>query len=66
MSYRTIKVRTYEFQHGLLHLKKSVAESLTMKEVIAQFGEGKGDLVDMWDDSLYLTYFNSLGEFTEQ
>lgn len=59
------RVRAYEFQYGLLFLRAKEAESLSNKEVAANYGQGKGPLLDSWDDVMPVTQFNRLGEFTE-
>ncbi|MDF7810722.1 hypothetical protein [Hymenobacter sp. YC55] len=61
-----IKIRTYQFQYGILHLKESDAKTLSLTEVTDKFGHGKGPLLDAWDDVMDVREFNALESFTEQ
>lgn len=63
---RVVRVRSCEFQYGLLHMKAAEVKHTTDAEVADKFGSGKGPLLEAWDDEMPLKQFNALDEFTEQ
>jgi len=65
MKNATIAIRTYRFRYGILHLELSEAKQQSTEDIIENYGGGKGQLLEVWDDEMSAEEFYDLEDFRE-